>query len=115
MAFLSINGTEVEILQESGEEATIEVGDKGRMFEGTYMQRVWAVKREWSLSTKPFDRTTLDAYLESDSIFYPGIKSCNGTLMGNIATNCALSREKIQPIADGVNVLWIVHFKLYEQ
>ena len=58
MAFLSIGGVTIPAAPGSVSRETIEVGDKSRMFDGTYRETIRGRFFMWRGKTPPIDRAT---------------------------------------------------------
>lgn len=108
-----IDAVPLDILQESGEETIVDVGDTARSFDGDYLQRVDTTKLEWALSHAPVDWA---AYVNlRDVVFAPGVHVLTGTIVNDVPMDVYILREKGSPVPDGDAVKWILAFRVVEK
>lgn len=61
MAFLTLNGVEIPVLDGNASRSRVLIGERGRAFDGTFRSSVRARKRQWSLATPVVTKAEADA------------------------------------------------------
>jgi len=63
MAYLTVNGLELSVLNDSADEAVDEVGERDRAFSGALLSSIRAYKRAWTFKTPPIGSATATAWM----------------------------------------------------
>lgn len=110
MAFLVVGGVAVPASPSDATEEIVEIGDRGRAFDGSMLASIRARKRVWTIATVPMTiaaAATLRTQLISTSV------SCSGDLLGGSVT-CfpeIVSRPRAKI---GATHMVVTHFTLSE-
>lgn len=62
MSFLAINGVELSVRDGTLKQDVIEIGERGRSFDGTAWASIRAIKQRWTFQTKPMSQSEADCW-----------------------------------------------------
>jgi hypothetical protein len=83
MAFLIVAGVTVPVEPGGGERGIVEIGDRGRAFDGSMLASIRARKRVWNVTTAPMSSTDMGTLYTA---LLAATVSCSGDWMGGSVT-----------------------------
>jgi hypothetical protein len=113
MAFLTIDGTAVDVDRENADLQFDLVGERARAFDGTMRSTQRAVKRRWHVITPPIPAAQAEA-LRLSLVDPAAPRAVGGQMTGGQAVQCEVELGRIKFVSTTAGPLATVEFTLDE-